>query len=112
MMVLSLISGMPLGNSWEAIYKYEFNGVIFSIKAGTLTKIQITAWILLLIFHAGVLCLILFTRYKYFKELFMIIPAIFIFMYMIVGGGIAIFLIPFGIVWIITLINLKKLINS
>ena len=115
MILLSIVITIPLNGGdkgWYSLYGAEFTDAFYLIKTGRITVINLIEWIVLLIAHAGVVSLPFFTNKRFFKELLIFVPLFFVMLYAIWNLIIAFLLIPFLIVWIISLIvyfvNKKK----
>lgn len=104
MILLSFFAGEPTHLGWVFVYNSEFTNVIFFLKAGKMPLLMLFIWIMLLLAHAGVICLPFLTSKTYFKNLLYAAPLAFISLYIISLGIIAAFLLlPFCIVWLICL---------
>jgi hypothetical protein len=89
-----------------SLYGGEFSGPISMLTAGTIPAFFLIAWMLLLLVHAGVICLVFITGKKYFKPLLVALPILFILLNILVGSiFIIIFLLPFIVMWSLCLMK-------
>jgi hypothetical protein len=109
MIFLSLFVGISINGVWSSLYNFEFPSVINMIKAETFTNVKIIEWTLLLATHLVIVSLPFLIKKKYFRDLLIIAPALFVLLYFIVGGAMGLFLIPFIIVWTIAVFQNGKI---
>lgn len=103
MLVLSLIVGLPISGNWSFLYQYEFPAMIELFKTGELSPSKLILWIVLLIAHLGLISLLFLTQKSYFRTLLIVIPLLFILIYMVWSLLLSFLLIPFVVVWIVAL---------
>lgn len=104
MIVLSLFVGLPINGEWYMLYIYEFQANAAMFKRGTLSHSNTALWILLLLLHITVIALPFLTKSKYFKKLLFWIPPLFVLVYILPVPLYLIWLIPFILTWVISLI--------
>lgn len=93
---------------WFTLYGSEFNGPYSRMLVGTFRPFEFINWTLLLTSHLCMVSLLFLTHKSYFGNLLFWFPLLFVIIFVMYDMYIFFFLIPFVIVWIVTLIKFKK----
>jgi hypothetical protein len=111
MIVSSLFVGIPINGSqagWASLYGYEYDRILLLMKGTGISTYQVIISVLLLTAHLGLICLPLFIKKSYFKDLLIIIPASFLILYLLSAALLILLLIPFILLWLGALVNRQK----
>lgn len=111
MIILSIFMGIPTNLGWFTLYGSEISPILM-LKAGTFPMHRLPTWILLIISHLGVFSLLFIAKSKYFDQLLFWFPLIFVLLFTLFDFFNLLYLIPFIIFWIITLVKADKLKNK
>jgi hypothetical protein len=103
MILLSLFTGMSINRNWFFIFQFEFIDYPDIIKAGHSNMRDNLLWGILLLAHFGIFSLPFLTKVVYFKKLLLWFPIIYLLGYVFLRAEFIILLIPFIILWVITL---------
>lgn len=106
MILLSLFMGISINGMWAILYRFEFF-VFFELP--NKKPMDFIIWSIVVLSHFGVLTLPFFVENRLFKKLLLYFPMIYLLGYLVLEAGHFILLLPFMVVWIITLINARKL---
>ena len=108
MVIFSIFMGIPTNLGWFTLYGDEISGPLTMLRENTFPVYRIPLWILLLLSHLCVISLTLLTKNRNFNKLLFWFPLVFILLFMAFNFFAIIYLIPFIILWIITMIKAKK----
>ncbi len=103
MILFSLFVGVSINGEWTFLFRYEFPDMVSMIKSGKLSSMEVATWVILLISHLGVISLLFLTKSEHFKSFLIVMPLLFVITYMLSSFLLSLLLIPFIIVWIISL---------
>lgn len=109
MILLSFFSGISINQQWSFVYQYEFIDFPEIMNKYDLSPRELPAWILVLLSHLGILFLPFSIRLSSFRKLLIWFPLGFLAGYVILQLTIVFLLLPFIIVWVITLRKSKTL---
>lgn len=108
MIILSIFMGIPTNLGWFTLYGSEFSPILM-LKENTFPTYRLILWVLLLCSHLGVFSLFFITKKQYFNQLLFWFPFVFILLFVVFDSFTLLYLIPFIIFWIVTIIRAKKL---
>jgi hypothetical protein len=111
MLILSIIVGIPTNLGWFTLYGSEFTGPYSRMVAGTFRPFEFINWSFLITAHLCVVSLLFLTHKSYFKNLLFWFPLIFVVIFIMYDMSAFFFLIPFIIVWGISLYKSRKNAN-
>jgi hypothetical protein len=94
MIVLSVAIGIPTNIGLFSLYGFESSVVVGLTKVQLFSKYEIIGMVLPLVAHIVIICLPFLTKNRYFRDLLMIAPPLFMFVYLILGREIAFLLFP------------------
>lgn len=101
----SLFVGVPI-KGWVFLYEFEFN--LFYPKFLTGEKIYLILKLIILPVHILIILLPLLIGNKNFRILLYLLPPLFVLAFSLMSGLIFIILIPFIIIWIISLASAQN----
>jgi hypothetical protein len=99
--------GIPTNLGWFSLFGTEFTGPTKMLYNGTFPVYRMPLWILLIISHFGVVSLIFLVDNRYFNQLLIWLPLIFIVLFLVFDLFSIIYLLPFITCWIISLFKMK-----
>lgn len=105
MILLSLFSGISINNNWGFIYQFEF--IDFLQLHGIRFK-EVCFWIIVILSHIGIAALPFFVEHHYFRKMLLYFPMTYLLGYLFLRPEFLFLLIPFIIIWSITMIIAKK----
>jgi len=108
MIALSLFAGMSINQNWFFTYQFEFIDYPAIIRAGHSNMRDNLLWGILLLAHFGIFSLPFLINGRYFKKLLLWLPIIYLLAYLLFQGEFIILLIPFIIIWLITIKVAKR----
>ena len=108
MVLLSIFMGVPTNLGWFTLFGSEITGPFSKLAAGTYHVADFPNWILLLLSHIAVISLVFLVNRKDFKMYLIWLPLLFIILFTLYDLFALFLLVPFIIVWIISLIKVKK----
>ncbi len=103
MIILSFFSGISINRNWFFIFQFELIDFPEMILAGHVRIVKIMLWCLVIISHMGILLLPFVSSTKYFKLALLILPLVYLLSYLFLRAEFLVLLIPFTIIWLITL---------
>jgi len=111
LILLSLFFGVSINGQWAFLYQFEF--VDMPKMAETATPFKIAMWIGMLLSHVGIFMLPFITGKPYFRKTLLIFPLAYLLFTALLSFGFIFLLIPFFILWIVTLIYCnRRIIND
>lgn len=109
LLFLSTFVGVKSNIGWLTLFGAEFLGPISLIKANLFTDFEMVHWIILLMSHALVVSLLFLTKNKNFMLLLFWFPLQFVIVFASFNLLASFFLLPFIILWVIGVIEQRKL---
>ncbi|WP_419802267.1 hypothetical protein [Mucilaginibacter sp.] len=103
LIVLSFIVGIPTNLGWFGLFSSEFLGPISEITGKVIAPERMIAWFILLMSHLSLVSLVFLVNKPYFNTLLYFVPPTFFIIFGLFDFFAWFFLIPFVIVWIISL---------
>lgn len=109
MIVLSLFSGISINQNWAFVFQFEFFDYPEILKDGLEDNVRnIILWIIILLAHIGIVMLPFLTKSHHFNKLLLWFPLVYLLGYVFLSAEFVFLLIPFIIIWGITLRLSKK----
>ncbi|WP_025146809.1 hypothetical protein [Pedobacter jeongneungensis] len=108
MILLSFFSGFPLNGGWNLVYRFEFQGYPEIIKSYPIVYRDVFFWGIIVLSHIGIVLLPFVVEQKYFKKMLLCCPLTYLLGYIVLVTPYFIILIPFMIIWIVTMSVTKK----
>ena len=105
MLLLSLFSGISINGNWGFVYQFEF---IDFLQLNEIRFRDMLFCIIVIISHVGTAILPFFVEKKYFKKMLFYFPLIYLLGYLFLRPEFLILLIPFIILWVVTITSAKK----
>jgi len=109
MILLSLFIGMSINRNWFFIYQLEFIDYPEILKDGREDNVRnIILWVIILLSHIGIIILPFLTKSRLFSKLLLWFPLIYLLSYVFFRAEVVFLLIPFIIIWVMTLRLCRK----
>lgn len=108
MVFLSLFVGINADDTYFALYKFEFIGLIQRLKESYSTEKVWRLGVALFMSHFLICCLPFIYKTKFFNLILIVSPIIFTTVYFFIDPFSIILLIPFLFIWFICLIRMRK----
>ena len=105
MILLSLFSGISINRNWGFIYQFEFIDFLQLRERGFK---DFLIWGIVILSHIGIISLPFLVNSIYFKKMLLYFPLIYLLGYLFLEAGFFMLLIPFMIVWIVTMVYHRK----
>ncbi|WP_231424239.1 MULTISPECIES: hypothetical protein [Pedobacter] len=105
MVLLSLFSGISINGNWGFIYQFEFIDFLQLRKTGIK---DFLIWGIIIVSHIGIISLPFLANNSNFKKMLFYFPLVYLLGYLFIEAGFFILLIPFMILWIVTIIYHRK----
>ncbi|SFA39583.1 hypothetical protein SAMN04488511_101476 [Pedobacter suwonensis] len=114
MILLSLFIGMSINRNWFFIYQLEFIDYPEILKDGREDNVRnIILWVIILLSHMGIIILPFLTKSHLFSKSLLWFPLIYLLSYVFFRAEVVFLLIPFIIIWVMTLrLCIKQNING
>ncbi|SFA41222.1 hypothetical protein SAMN04488511_102273 [Pedobacter suwonensis] len=111
MIFLSLFVGIPINHNWSFVFQYEFIDFPMMLRLYDVSNREIISWIVVLLSHVGIISLPFFLKRVYFRKMLFYFPFFFLIGFLMLRMEFLFLLLPFLIVWLITLRTEKKIRN-
>ncbi|QNR83023.1 hypothetical protein H9N25_13660 [Pedobacter riviphilus] len=105
MILLSLFSGISINRNWGFIYQFEF---IDFLQLREREFKDYLIWGIIIVSHVGIISLPFLVKTSYFKKVLLYFPLVYLLGYLLLEAGFFMLLIPFMIVWIVTIVYHRK----
>lgn len=104
--------GVPTNLGWFTLFGSEILGPVSTYRTGSFTTVKLIFLIILWVSHVGVISLFFLVKTKYFKQLLIWEPLLFITAFICYSFLNVFLLIPFILCWVIALVRVNYMASN